>query len=121
MNKILYTSNDAGTSWSKVNEINQEVDGYVTGVSFRDGKVGWITATQHGESLLPFYRTQDGGKTWEPQKIEIIKGYKYGNTYPPVFDSKNNNNGTIEIEFVSETDTKKISYTTNDGGNTWSN
>ncbi|MEC0092326.1 hypothetical protein [Paenibacillus macquariensis] len=51
MNKIYYSSNDAGTSWSKVNEINQEVDGYVTGVSFRDGKVGWVTATQHGANF----------------------------------------------------------------------
>ncbi|WP_442602913.1 hypothetical protein [Paenibacillus sp. KN14-4R] len=124
MSKSLYTTENNGTNWIKVTELDQTIDGYVTGVSFRDENVGWITATQHGAELLPLYRTKDGGKSWTPQKIEIPQGYKYGNCYPPVFDATDLNTGQLVIEYVSDLETtrpskRRVKYTTNDGGDTW--
>jgi len=48
-----YRSSDAGASWLKFNDISQTLEGYVTGVSFRNEQVGRITATQHGP-IHPF-------------------------------------------------------------------
>ncbi|BBH22276.1 hypothetical protein Back11_36210 [Paenibacillus baekrokdamisoli] len=119
MDKTLYKTSNGGKSWVYVKDVSLIVDGYVTGIAFRNDKNGWIAATQHGEALLPLYRTTDGGKTWLIQKIEIPAAYKYGNAYPPVFDPKNSSVGTLKIEFVNESTKNMTSYITSDGGQTW--
>jgi hypothetical protein len=119
MGKTLYKTSDNGKSWVLVNDVSLIVDGYVTGVTFRDDKNGWIGATQHGAALVPLYRTKDGGQTWSLQELSIPKGYKYGNVYPPIFDEKDIKQGTLKIEFVSDTDKTTMEFTTTDGGETW--
>lgn len=119
MGKTLYKTEDNGKSWVFVNDVSQAVDGYVTGVSFRDDKNGWIAATQHGTAMLPLYRTEDGGKSWSVQKIDIPEGYKYGNVYPPVFDEKDPAQGTLKIDFMSDSNKKTVEFKTTNGGETW--
>jgi hypothetical protein len=119
MGKTVYKTRDNGKSWVFVNDVSLIVDGYVTGLSFRDEKNGWISATQHGTALLPLYRTKDGGASWIIQKMDIPEGYNYGNAYPPIFDDKDNMQGKIKIEFVSESDKKTVEFKTTDGGETW--
>jgi hypothetical protein len=119
MEKMLYKTEDNGKSWMLVNDVSQIIDGYVTGVSFRSDKDGWISATQHGTVMVPLYRTKDGGKSWSVQPIPIPQGYKYGNVYPPVFDDKNPNQGSLKVEFVSDADKKIVELTSMDGGDTW--
>lgn len=119
MGKTLYKSDDNGKSWALVNDVSQVIDGYVTGVTFQDDKIGWIGSTQHGAALVPLYRTKDGGKSWSLQEIAIPAGYKYGNAYPPVFNEKDTKQGALKIEFVSDRDTKTIEFKTTDGGETW--
>jgi hypothetical protein len=119
MGKTLYKTRDNGKSWVFVNDVSLIVEGYVTGISFRDEKNGWISATQHGIALLPLYHTKDGGASWIIQKIDIPGGYKYGNAYPPIFDEKDTMQGKIKIEFVSDSDKKTVELITTDGGESW--
>ncbi|MNC15857.1 BNR/Asp-box repeat protein [compost metagenome] len=119
MGKTLYKTEDEGKSWSFVNDVSQSIEGYVTGVSFSNDKIGWIAATHHGEVLVPLYRTKDGGKSWNVQQITIPNGYKYGNAYAPTFDSNDAKQGTLKIEFVNDTDKKVVEFKTTDGGETW--
>ncbi|MDU0204871.1 WD40/YVTN/BNR-like repeat-containing protein [Paenibacillus sp. MAH-36] len=119
MMKTLYKSGNNGKSWVWVNDVSQVIDGYVTGVTFRDDKNGWISATQHGAAMVPLYRTKDGGESWSNQAINIPKGFKYGNVYPPIFDENDTKQGTLNIEFVSDTDKKTMEFKTTDGGETW--
>ncbi|REE70514.1 hypothetical protein A8990_13069 [Paenibacillus taihuensis] len=119
MGKTLYKSEDYGKSWVFVNDVSQTVEGYVTGLTFRDDKNGWISATQHGTELLPLYRTINGGESWKTQKIDIPEGYKYGNAFPPIFDEKDPMQGTLKIEFVGDLNTKTMKFITTDGGETW--
>lgn len=119
MMKTLYKTGNNGYSWIRVNDVSQVIDGYVTGISFRDDKNGWISATQHGAIMVPLYRTNDGGVSWSNQAISIPKGYKYGNVYPPIFDEKDTKHGKLNIEFVSDTERKTMEFKTTDGGETW--
>ncbi|MCR8643178.1 hypothetical protein NV379_10950 [Paenibacillus sp. N1-5-1-14] len=124
MSKSLYEINGDEGNVLKVRELDQEIDGYVTGVAFRDERVGWITAIQHGTELMPLYRTEDGGKSWTLQKLDRLAGYAYGNSYPPVFDAGDLNRGQLVMEYVSNSDRgrlskRRVKYTTTDGGDTW--
>ncbi|QYR22450.1 hypothetical protein KZ483_05590 [Paenibacillus sp. sptzw28] len=119
MGKKLYQTNNGDRTWKLVSDVSRVIDGYVTGVSFRDSKNGWITATQHGTAMVPLYRSKDGGKTWELQPIAIPGGYKYGNVMPPVFYETTPKLGTMEIEFVSDSKRLTIKYITHNGGDSW--
>ena len=121
MKKLLYRSADEMKSWSLAADVSNKVDGYVTGVSFADHSDGWITASYHGEVSVPLYHTSDGGKNWDLQEIAVPEGFKYGNVYPPVFDSKNVNKGSLKIEFVGDKETKTFEYKTVDLGKHWGN
>jgi beta-lactamase regulating signal transducer with metallopeptidase domain len=119
MGKSLYQSVDNGKSWTMKGDLSQTIDGYITGITFRNDKEGWIAASQHGKAMLPLYRTQDGGKTWNLQEINIPKDYKYGNASPPSFDLSNDLIGSLKIEFVGDTKKDTLEYTTKDGGKKW--
>ncbi|MEC0229762.1 beta propeller repeat protein [Paenibacillus alba] len=71
MEKSLYHSDNDG-KWSFVTDVGMTVDGYPTGIYFLDNQDGWIAAKQHGKSLVPLFRTQDGGKTWRIQTITYL-------------------------------------------------
>ncbi len=119
MGKTLYQSTDSGKSWQFLADVSLTIDGYVTGVTFRDTQNGWITASQHGAVMLPLYRSKDGGNTWTLQTIDIPQNYKYGNVMPPKFDKTNLQNGTISIEFVNDSKRNIVEYKSQDGGDTW--
>jgi beta-lactamase regulating signal transducer with metallopeptidase domain len=119
MGKFLYQSVSNGKSWTMKGDLSTTVDGYVTGINFRNDKEGWITASHHGDALIPLYRTQDGGNTWNLQEISIPQGYRYGNAYPPSFNPSNDLIGSLKIEFVGDTKRDTLEYITKDGGETW--
>ncbi|MEF2966361.1 exo-alpha-sialidase [Paenibacillus sp. M1] len=119
MTKQLYNATTDFQSWSLVADVSSTVDGYVTGVTFLDNLEGWITASYHGEVPVPLYRTKDGGKSWELQKIDVPEEYNYGNVYPPVFENKDSKTGSLEIEFVGDKKTQVLEYRTVDSGQSW--
>jgi hypothetical protein len=119
MEKKLFTSEDVGTKWRLASDLSRTVDGYVTGVAFKDDRNGWVAASYHGEAAVPLYRTQDGGLTWHLQQIDLPAGYNYGNAFPPVFDLSDSKSGTLKIEFHNDEGSKVIRYATGDGGATW--
>lgn len=116
MEKTLYRSTGDG-KWEFTGNLTRQVDGYVTGMIFPAQDMGFISATYHGNTPLPFYRTADGGKTWKAVPIPIPEGYKYANVSAPVFAT--GQNGSVPIQFVGDSGQTTILYTTTDGGNTW--
>jgi photosystem II stability/assembly factor-like uncharacterized protein len=119
MSKTLYQSTGNENNWTFVGDLSSVIDGYVTGITFRDNLTGWIGATQHGAAMLPLYRTMDGGKTWKLQEIPIPNDYKYGNAYPPHFEANHPLVGSLDIEFVGDSNRDTIEYQTTDGGENW--
>jgi photosystem II stability/assembly factor-like uncharacterized protein len=119
MLKTLYHTTDSGKTWTMLADVSLTINGYVTGMSFRNKTNGWIAASSHSSILLPLYRTKDGGKTWVIQSIAIPKNYKYGNPQAPVFDSTQPDKGTLQIEFVNDIKSEIFNYITKDGGENW--
>jgi photosystem II stability/assembly factor-like uncharacterized protein len=119
MLKTLFKSDKDRKVWTTVGDLSTIIEGYPTGISFRDNQYGWLTATHHSTILVPLYRTIDGGKSWNLQPISIPDGYKYGNAFPPIFSSKAPSKGTLLIEFVGEEKTTKLNFVTIDGGESW--
>lgn len=116
MEKTLYRSAENGT-WFFVGSLTNQIDGYVTGLVFPDQKTGFISASYHGNTPVPFYRTTDEGKTWQPVSIPLPQGFSYGNVSRPSFTSSKK--GTVTIEFANESQKKTMIYSTQDGGSTW--
>lgn len=119
MLKTLYKTSDNGKTWTLQSDLSKTIDDYVTGMTFHNKTDGWIAASHHSSILIPLYRTKDGGKSWEVQTFAIPKGYKYGNPQAPDFSSIYSDQGTLKIEFVSDDKRKVFTYTTSDGGETW--
>lgn len=120
MGKMIYQSEDNGTTWAFKGDLTQVISGsYITGISFRDDRVGWITGTYHGGPAIPLYRTDDNGLTWNVQEIDVPSQYDYGNVYPPKFDTANKQIGILPIEFTGGERRDKVEYKTTDGGETW--
>jgi len=119
MEKTLYNTIDHGGTWSFVGELSN-LEGYVTGITFKNATVGWLTAQYHGGNPFPLYQTTDSGKTWSKQEVKIPPKYKYANVFPPTFDLKNDLLGTIKIEFVNDDTKETVFYKTTDGGKHWS-
>lgn len=119
MSRSLYRMDEKKGAWAFVADLSTVLDGYPTGMAFRDSLHGWIAATYHGASAVPLFRTEDGGSHWALQEISIPEGFKYGNAFPPEFDSSDPRNGTLSIQFVSDDQRLTVVYTTSDGGDTW--
>ncbi|NIK78913.1 hypothetical protein FHS15_004059 [Paenibacillus castaneae] len=120
MEKSIYTSSDHGKSWSFKGELGRIIrSSYITGISFRNEQTGWITGTYHGGPIVPLFRTDDGGDTWNLQEITLPQQYNYGDAYPPSFDVNNNLIGILSIECNDGEKRITIDYETIDGGKTW--
>jgi photosystem II stability/assembly factor-like uncharacterized protein len=124
MMKKVYGTRDGGEHWAELSP-PPAVSCYPTGISFRSPRDGWITATYHGGDDAPLYRTGDGGKTWQLQKLDLPAEYRggYANTYPPVFAGADKKKGWLPVELVRH-DPKPghfawLNYETEDGGETW--
>jgi len=119
MDKKLYRTQNGGLSWELEADIGSTVDGYVTGMAFRDERNGWVTASYHGDDLIPVYRTRDAGLTWELLELEVPESYRYGNAYPPSFDEGEPDRGEMSIEFHAADRMSTVVYSTRDGGDSW--
>ena len=70
MDEIVYRTDDGGQKWrtiasSRLRRAGSPAGGgcYPTGITFRNARMGWITATYHAD-YTPLFRTNDGGRHW---------------------------------------------------------
>ena len=82
MQSTLYSTDD-GQTWNLVRELHDDVHNFPKQLYFWSENDGIILTDYHGYSDC-VYRTQDGGKTWNPVTIdlppeisEVISGYSY--------------------------------------------
>jgi hypothetical protein len=126
MKKEVYGTQDGGRHWVPLT--SPDIEGmsyYSTGITFRSPQVGWVTGTYHGVPSAPFFRTEDGGKSWGLQKLTFPPDYQggYADTYPPVFTGTDKKRGYLPVKLVRHDPPPGhyawVNYETADGGVTW--
>ncbi len=70
MNKVLYTSADAGASFQTVGDITDSVQNYPQWMVFYDENMGMILTQYHGCDTYA-YLTTDGGVTWSALDLDV--------------------------------------------------
>ncbi|MDQ7093266.1 hypothetical protein REC12_06660 [Desulfosporosinus sp. PR] len=122
----LFKTIDGGITWTRIAGVYDlaKNDGLPFGgkISFPDPKIGWLVG-RIDPSIQLLYRTQDGGLTWQRQKLKLPVGYESGELSvgdSPVFFSANE--GLLSAIYVPKNgqgNSVTILYATKDGGQTW--
>lgn len=92
--------------------------GIKNGITFRDKLNGWVTASVPRNGFIWFYRTRDGGFTWEHQELTMPNGYENAQTSaraPLFFDEMR---ALLPVQLFAE-ELAMAFYRTDDGGETW--
>jgi photosystem II stability/assembly factor-like uncharacterized protein len=122
----LYRTVDGGAHWTEVAATGGAAPGQPGAIpdgcdaltaAFISASTGWITGTCLA-AAPPFYRTQDGGTTWAPERLAGLPAGSGGETsFPPTFTS--GERGTLLTVSESETAISTSLFATSDGGASW--
>ncbi|WP_068620093.1 WD40/YVTN/BNR-like repeat-containing protein [Paenibacillus tuaregi] len=135
--KVFYKTTDGGATWLKVMDnastsLGAEEEakrgllpqygftGY--GVSFRDGKHGWVPL-QSREGVPHLARTRDGGVTWKLVDLSKAADWEGGNpqiTSAPSFFGKDRKVGWMPVQVNKDNKIDIGGFRTTDGGESWS-
>ena len=119
MKKLLYTTEDAGETFTFLKDLSNIIKGYPQGITAIKDNAIQIAVTYHGtDSYL--YQSPDSAKTWKP--VEILPrtaDIGYIDAFAPVYSRNNPQNGIILLKAVNEKTAAYRLYTTKDGGTSW--
>lgn len=118
MKKMLYSTNDAGNTYTFLKDLTDTIAGYPQGITaVKDGTIQ-IAVTYHGiDSYL--YQSSDNAKTWKPVEIfPRTEHVGYVDAFVPIYSQKNPRNGMILLKVVHETAVCRL-FVTKDGGESW--
>ena len=131
--KSIYTSDNGGKTWILATDDKKLVGGrvaaipsssYVTGFEFNNILSGWVTTTYFGGRTAPLYHTVDGGTSWVAcslQRPASVSINTYITALVPIFFDNNRRVGITTVCYRDAQDRTTIAtYSTIDGGDTWS-
>lgn len=129
----LYKTIDGAKSWTKVfrNSIPMDMESSsvgkdrikdITGIEFKDKALGWYTVKSNLAYPILF-ETEDGGGSWNEQKLNIPKEYENNigyscSTYPPIF-TRDGKRAYLPVEFNNGKNSIIIFYKSIDKGTNW--
>lgn len=79
--QVIYKTTDGGASWSEVGAGPRT--SLLQSAGFIDENVGFMTYPKIEGAKTNFYRTEDGGKTFEPVILPVVKQEWMGSTFEP--------------------------------------
>lgn len=82
-------------------------------VYFLDSHKGWVAGGPAGDQL---YRTTDGGRSWQPQELDIPSSARMTFGLPAFIDEEI---GWLPVELIGESGNSLVLYHTRDSGFTW--
>ncbi len=130
----VYATADAGATWQLVDDVTHgplsdgslPFGGHKTGLFFAGANAGWVSGFDYGNELV-LYRTQDGGRTWARQPLEVPAGYTAeggsAETRSPILfagdqPGATTADGFLPVVFHAQGQ-PTIFYVTHDRGATW--
>lgn len=128
MDKAIYVTSDGGRTWQESSCTlgpgcrqgtgGLPADSYPTGLSVLGSDV-FVTALNHGDPYVWFYRSPDGGGNWTRIPLdppEVLKG-AYGDAYPPAFTGRD---GSMFVVYRTPAGSTVASvYHTTNAGRAW--
>lgn len=79
--QLIYKTTDGGASWSEVGAGPRT--SLLQSAGFIDENVGFMTYPKIEGAETNFYRTEDGGKTFKPIILPVVKQEWMGSTFEP--------------------------------------
>jgi photosystem II stability/assembly factor-like uncharacterized protein len=124
MGVAIWQTSDSGDNFNRVFQHEPGYDaslpfsGIKNGIHFIDAQNGWVTGSQPQDGFVWFYRTRDGGFSWEHQVLEMPTAYETAQTsaYAPQFFE--NGQGLLPVYLHGEK-SAMVFYRTVDGGEIW--
>ncbi|MBT3338866.1 MAG: hypothetical protein HN855_08845 [Anaerolineae bacterium] len=124
MGVAIWETKNGGGDWDRTFlhepgfEFTLPFNGIKNGISYRDPLSGWVTGSIPKDGVIWFYRTRDGGFSWEEQPLDMPLGYESAQTStnaPRVFDG-----GVILLPiYLLGEESAMVFYRSTDNGETW--
>ena len=124
----IYQTADGGSTWKQTyaNDPTQPnaastlpLGGLKDGITPTDMNNAWIGGITYADGVIYLYQTQDGGRTWKLQPIQIPAGYEQGQfeTVGPQFVTAQD--AFIPVHVTNQYGTMMAVYYSHDGGANW--
>ena len=116
MNKVLWSTDDGGNTYTVVKDLSAAIQNYPTDMAFKDASTGMILVSNHGADAYA-YMTEDAGKTWKPYEIDTFKKCNYVNGIS--IEKNADSTWNLLLQIATDDGLGSVIYTSDDEWKTW--
>jgi len=116
MNKVLWSTDDGGNTYTVVKDLSAAIQNYPADMAFKDVSTGMILVSNHGEDAYA-YMTEDAGKTWKPYEIDTFKKCNYVNGIS--IEKNADSTWNLLLQIATDDGLDSVTYTSDDEWKTW--
>lgn len=120
MTKIVYGTQDGGSSFEKICDLSDAIRNYPIEMEFCDGENGMIITQNHGDESYAF-RTEDGGRTWNKFYVDVPDGDRYNYIDGAALKQTKDETQTwvLELRGMLNNGEQRLKYCSTDHWETW--
>ena len=116
MNKVLWSTDDGGNTYTVVKDLSAAIQNYPADMAFKDVSTGMILVSNHGADASA-YMTEDAGKTWKPYEIDTFKKCNYVNGIS--IEKNADSTWNLLLQIATDDGLDSVTYTSDDEWKTW--
>lgn len=116
MNKVLWSTDDGGNTYTVVKDLSAAIQNYPADMAFKDVSTGMILVSNHGADAYA-YMTEDAGKTWKPYEIDTFKKCNYVNGIS--IEKNADSTWNLLLQIATDDGLGSVTYTSDDEWKTW--